>query len=253
MKEGIAQFSSKDTSFKESEEPIREFPTLTICFKHEGREDKKYFFAMYLCYLGDVLAMPWRCLENVSILFCHESSLIVGSQSYTYGIHFNISYNGLKVPYDSYEESNEYTSQDIEYEYFEEEKSALKIDYHKIYSYLSGTSCYKLKQMNLKEEVGLGSHDHMALKIDFDESLEVNELPNVELYLTSEGNSHGVIFNEWMDGDDLKFVFHKVCELHMFSSDGLNTILLNMERTQICSSIGDRTQTPYFWLRKNEL
>ena len=148
----------------------------------------------------------------------------VGNQLYAYGTHFNISYNELKVPYDSYEESNEYTNHNIEYEYFDEEKPPLKIEHHKIFSYLSGTSCYKLKQMNLKQEIGLGSHDHMALKIDFDESLGVNELPNVELYLTSEGNSHGVIFNEWMDGDDLKFVFHKVCELHMFSSDELNTI-----------------------------
>ena len=135
----------------------------------------------------------------------------IGNQNYAYGTQFNISYNGLKVPYDSYEESNEYTSQDIEYEYIDEEKPPLKIEHHKIYSYLSGTSCYKLKQLNLKQEIGLGSHDHMALKIDFDESLNTNELPNVELYLTSEGNSHGVIFNEWMDGDDLKFVFHKVC------------------------------------------
>ena len=27
---------------------------------------------------------------------------------------------------------------------------------------------------------------------------------------------------------------------------------LNIERTQTCSSIGDRTRTPYFWLRTNE-
>ena len=35
-------------------------------------------------------------------------------------------------------------------------------------------------------------------------------------------------------------------------SDGSNTILSNIKRTQTCSSIGDQTRTPYFWLRTNE-
>ena len=50
--------------------------------------------------------------------------------------------------------------------------------------------------------------------------------------------------------------------LSTFISDRLNTILSNNERTetsffehwttQTCSFIGDRTRTPFFWLRTNE-
>ena len=32
----------------------------------------------------------------------------------------------------------------------------------------------------------------------------------------------------------------------------MNIIFSNIERTWTCSSIGDRTRTPYFWLRTNE-
>ena len=36
------------------------------------------------------------------------------------------------------------------------------------------------------------------------------------------------------------------------SSNGLNTILSNFERTQTCSSICDRTRTSHFWLQTNK-
>ena len=35
------------------------------------------------------------------------------------------------------------------------------------------------------------------------------------------------------------------------TSNELERHFLNIERTQTCSSIGDRTQTPEFWLRTN--
>ena len=37
------------------------------------------------------------------------------------------------------------------------------------------------------------------------------------------------------------------------TSSKLKHHFLNIKRTQTCSSIGDQTQTPYFWLRTNEL
>ena len=45
----------------------------------------------------------------------------------------------------------------------------------------------------------------------FGETIPFKELPNkIDVYLTSNDNSPGVIYNTWMDGNELYFRFPKV-------------------------------------------
>ena len=66
-----------------------------------------------------------------------------------------------------------------------------------------GSFCYKIKHGNFK------SNGLIDLNITF-VNLTEQELPKVEIFVTSESNSDGVIFKEWMDGSELRFIFEKV-------------------------------------------
>ena len=64
------------------------------------------------------------------------------------------------------------------------------------------------KQIN--EETIKTHGDYVAIHVNFNESIPFESLPMIEMYLTSESNSYGVIFKEWMDGHELGFEFERV-------------------------------------------
>ena len=49
-----------------------------------------------------------------------------------------------------------------------------------------------------------------TITLSFNESIWYDDLPDVDLFLTSEKNAPGVIQYEWMDGDELYLQFPKV-------------------------------------------
>ena len=75
----------------------------------------------------------------------------------------------------------------------------------RVFSALQRTYCYKIKQINDKKKIGSGI-EQVSLYF----FTEIEQLPTVEVYLTSESNSPGVIFAEWGDGKPLEFIFEKV-------------------------------------------
>ena len=75
----------------------------------------------------------------------------------------------------------------------------------KMTTYASGT-CYKIitsvKEMNIygTTEIGLVFH----------ENIPVDDLPPISLFITSLKNSHGILFNEWRDGNAPWIILDKV-------------------------------------------
>ena len=76
-----------------------------------------------------------------------------------------------------------------------------------VYTFLSGT-CYKTYiKINYTIESGVQSD----IYIEFNETITYENLPEVlEFYLTSEKISHGIVFNEWKDGEELDIKINKV-------------------------------------------
>ena len=155
MQEVFKQFISKDTSLKQNEINITEYPAVTICLK--------------------------------------------GNLSFEYGQDFIISLGNIKLKLGD----DEYEVYDSEYEYYED---ILVYSLQKIYSYMTGYPCYRVIQMGYKVIRSLPTY----LYVNFFGNKTKGNLPDIEVYFTSVTNSDGIIFSEWMDGNELKFTFLKV-------------------------------------------
>ena len=161
MKKVFDQFVSNDTSMKQSENPIEEYPVITICIQSE-----------------DV---------------------------WSYQNEFIISWGGIELSLGNETNIDDPSANEIP-NYSSEEPS--KVMFQKIYSHLSGKSCYKIKEIakeRIKAEV-------KELEINF----KFVPYPNVEIFLTSEKNSEGIMFAEWTDGQEMKLEFEQVTK-HQFS------------------------------------
>ena len=159
MQEVIKQFVSKDTSLKQSEINITQYPVVTICMK--------------------------------------------GNVSFEYGPDFIISLGDFKLQLGD----DEYEVYDSEYDYYEDETSqSLVYSLQKIHSYITGYPCYRVMQTGYD----LIRSGPAYLYVNFFGSNTKGNLPDIEVYFTSVKNSDGIIFSEWMDGNELKFTFLKV-------------------------------------------
>ena len=80
----------------------------------------------------------------------------------------------------------------------------------KVITYFSGI-CYKITTTFISKS------DYMEIKLDFPNSTFYEQLPpSVDLYLTSNENSQGIIYNDWKNGEELAMNFEKVCILEFY-------------------------------------
>ena len=157
MREVLDQFTSHDTSLKQSEVTITEYPTVTVCLK--------------------------------------------GNVTFEYGSEFSISLGDFNLTLSD----DEYEEYKMEYDYVEEDIT-LVYTLQKIYSHIINYPCYRVIQSGYKIITGIPTF----LSINFYDKNNQNKMPDIEVYFTSIKNSDGIIFSEWMDGDELKFTFPKV-------------------------------------------
>ena len=123
-------------------------------------------------------------------------TLCTGSDSnYRYDLDFTIYYDGTKLKLGG--NQIDHGDNSTETVYLEE-----------VYTYVSGT-CYRiLIEMNYTTGNGIVS----KIYIEFNETFSYDNLPEVlQFYLTSDKNSHGIVFNEWKDGEELAITINKVC------------------------------------------
>ena len=139
-----------------------------------------------------------------TITFCFQNNNL------TYSADFNISYKDVVLQGETVEYEPEYSQYEYDENYYGDIPD-LRVKFQKVYSHLHKGICYLIKQIN---EENIKTHgDYVAIQINFNESLPFDSLPMIEMYLTSESNSYGVIFKEWMDGHELGFEFEKVISI----------------------------------------
>ena len=153
----FSQFFSESSTFKQSEEPIKEFPTITIC-------------------------TPYTSFE--------------------YGVNLNISMG--MYDYEAFIEEGEY-----EYSWKENGNFAEYITLENFQSLLVSGFCYKITK-NITYEIAHMDDGYNSITLNFNKSIPYDELPDVDIFLTSEKNSPGVLKYEWMDGDELHLKIPKV-------------------------------------------
>ena len=148
-REVLWKFQSLDSSFKTTEIPITNKPTIAIC-------------------------LPYQF------------------QNYTYGTDFNIS---------MYFFLNDYTNKKNEF-ILKEGENLLdqKITLTKIYTVHYGP-CYVIVSKNIGKKLGFTQ----VIKVSVKENVSENQLPQLQIYFTSEDNFHGIVGAFWMDGEILSF------------------------------------------------
>ena len=161
----FSQFFSESSTFKQSEEPIKEFPTITIC-------------------------TPYTSFE--------------------YGVNLNISMG--MYDYEAFIEEGEY-----EYSWKENGNFAEYITLENFQSLLVSGFCYKITK-NITYEIAHMDDGYNSITLNFNKSIPYDELPDVDIFLTSEKNSPGVLKYEWMDGDELHLKIPKVCQKLLFGN-----------------------------------
>ena len=77
----------------------------------------------------------------------------------------------------------------------------------KIYSYFSGI-CYQISFLKTEEEIR--KETLTSIDLFFNKSISFEELPDLNFYVTSEKNANGIVFNDWMDGEEFTFKIDKV-------------------------------------------
>ena len=140
--------------------------------------------------------------EFPTITFClkHPSGI-----PYSYGTDFNVSLNSYDI--DQTEMTN-FRETIVEHDYeYEDEKYKTKFKFQEIYSPFV-YNCYKFKEINLGGNLYTETGGYLMVK--FNETFSMENLPNIEVIVTSEENSNGIIFSEWKDGVPLKFEFNRV-------------------------------------------
>ena len=177
----IDQYVNKATNYKRKEIPVSQRPVVTICPKLNS--------------------------------------------SYKYGTDFNISIGSIvaklgnnSIDCSNFANSTEYDMDD--YTYDDCDKNYLDVSettsfiLESVYSNLwYGVPCYKI---SYDQNMIYDGRVPFQIVLVFGGSIPFKELPeNIHVYLTSYDNSHGVIINTWIDGDELSFRFPKVRLIEM--------------------------------------
>ena len=170
--EAIDQYKSYATNFKKKEIPVSERPVVTIC----------------------PVGIP---------------------RKYKYGVDFNITVGRIvaKLGNNSFK-CSEVLSPMADYDYYsayddcDYNASDISFSLESIYKFWRNMTCYKV----IYDPSNIYDEDiPFQVVFVFGDSIPYEELPeNIHVYLTSNDNSHGVIFNTWTDGNELSLKFQKV-------------------------------------------
>ena len=162
MKGVLDNYFSGMTSFTQSEGPLKEFPTVVLCFSVPNSRNTKYEYG-----------------SDFQIKYSVE---VHGKQS---GINLK---------------QGENASITGEMLYF-----------IKIASMRYG-NCYKLTSMMTNNDMIKIITD---ISINFNSSITEENIPSLEIFLTSENNAYGVVFNKWVNGKVIKLQIDKGIHKHI--------------------------------------
>ena len=186
------KYTSKDSSFKPYSEPRSMLPTIVVCFKPYAKQSSlnEYNITQQQLFYSE---FPEE-IENIWDQFYQEAYYQLG-KDYT-----------LKYSWGEYEL----------FEGLNEIKEGKNIQVEVLHTIWTGI-CSKIQFKYFEKE------NFMTFHLSFNETLEVEDLPQVDIYLTSEVNSNGIKGYGWNFGDELKFTLHgKSQKLIVYESQNTN-------------------------------
>ena len=138
-------------------------------------------------------------LEFPAITICFNDKI-----NYDYGIDLNISVYDTIL--DLSDTDSDYNENLIYFDYDYELASFLVLE--KISCWVDDQICFKITRP--KDQSYQEIPTWFDFKVEFNETIPENDLPDIEVFFTSVENAYGVIFKDWVDGIELKQEFKKV-------------------------------------------
>ena len=136
-------------------------------------------------------------IEIPTITICFE-----GIKNYEYGIDLNVSIDSTLL---ALTDKDDYIENVVETE-LQENLGIIMLE--KSFSWVDNELCYKIIRPNDQKEEYIPTE--FTVYVKFNESIHFEELPDIEVFFTSEDNSDGIMFKEWVDGVELRQHFEKV-------------------------------------------
>ena len=217
IKDVWIKFKSSSTSFSQSTKPLNFMKNLTtvICFDPALKPSVLNDFNTTMVEVQSTFQNP----PNISIPWSefYEKAAYKIAQDYT--IAFSLD-------------------DDLEHELVidgtEKSEHSDVISWEKIYTLWSGICVKMTMNSEIRQNMKISMH------INFKESLKIEDIPKVEIYLTSEPNSYGIIDLEWNQGDELGFEINPTSKLYFYADLRIKQTLklqncVNAQSTFKCS------------------
>ena len=135
-------------------------------------------------------------VENPTITICFKDG-----KDYKYGVDVNISIAGVNLVLED---------RDYDYEnvlYYDEDVQWYVV-LKKVIAWVDDEDCFVITRPGYSNNTEIAIQNDLQVK--FNDSIALDELPDIEVFVTSPANADGVIFKEWMEGNELRMNFERV-------------------------------------------
>ena len=135
-------------------------------------------------------------VENPTITICFKDG-----KDYKYGVDVNISIAGVNLVLED---------RDYDYEnvlYYDEDVQWYVV-LKKVIAWVDDEDCFVTTRPGYSNNTEIAIQNDLQVK--FNDSITLDELPDIEVFVTSPANADGVIFKEWMEGNELRMNFERV-------------------------------------------
>ena len=195
MREIYQKYEAKETSMITSKKPRKEYQTTTICFSpHVKPSFLQKFNITNLSELDKK--------ENIGF----DWNTVLNEAFYELGKDFKLYHHVGNTEYK--EGLNEF--------------SGKQVIVDKLVTYLHG-KCYRVLTNSLKYARGM--------VVAFDDTLAKEDIPKVDIYMTSENNSFGIIWAFWGEGRPLRFLLTQSVTTFLLE----DREILHLEDTSDCT------------------
>ena len=176
MRGVLDKYESKNSSFHQYEKDINENPTIVMCFSpHEKKSNNTLY-------------------NNSAWLWANQFKLGVDFDMYYFSAGYDMDWQLIYMGNNSFGTAKESENQNEGF-----------FEVTHLFTDINGL-CYKARILSEDAKVGF----FHQFDIEFKSSILIENIPKLQVFITSEVNSYGVTYNEWYDGKELIYTLkHK--------------------------------------------
>ena len=209
MKGVLDKYQSKNSSFHQYEEDINENPTIVMCFSPHEKESRN------------------TLQHNSALLGTNQFKLGVDFDMYYYSAGYDMDWQLIYMGNNSFVTAKE-----------SENKNEGVFEVTHLFSDINGL-CYKARILSEDAKVGF----FHQFDIEFNSSIPIENIPKLQVFITSEVNSYGVTYNEWYDGKELIYTMeHKK---HYWINLKVEKIV-HLKVHLLCNNVNIKSSVEYF-------